>query len=198
MADVKTVDEGAEFPEKRKLDLPSSISKSLEEEKGESDSHKRQKIDVPSGKNGSISLPPCENVAELDEHLNNSAAAEEEDEENDDDEEDYNAEEDEDGDEDVNGEAQIVDRKGKGIMIADKGKGKMLEDSDDDDSDGHDDDDSSDDSDSDFSDGLDGSDFEDDPLAEVDLDNILPARTRQRQAQTGVRIFSDPNKGKDV
>ncbi|KAI3445088.1 hypothetical protein Pfo_001753 [Paulownia fortunei] len=197
MADVKTVDEGTEFPEKRKLDLPSSINKALEEDKDKADSYKRQKIEIPSEKNGSVSLPDGENVPESDEHLNISAAAEEEDEENDEDEEDYNAEQDEDGDEDVNGEAEIVDRKGKGIMIDDKGKGKMLEDSEDDDSDGpDDDDDSSDDSDSDFSDGLD--DMEDDPLAEVDLDNILPSRTRQRQVQPGVRIFSDPNKGNDA
>ncbi|KAL6562992.1 hypothetical protein OROHE_005579 [Orobanche hederae] len=196
MADVKAVDEGVELPEKRKVDTPTSINKPLEENKDESDSNKRQRIEVPSEKNGSLSHPAVKNVAQQDEH-NNGGTVDDDDDENDD-EEDYNAEEDEDGDEDVNEEAEIVDKKGKGIMRDDKGKGKMVEDSEDDDSDGHDDDDSSDDSDSDFSDGLDGSDLEDDPLAEVDLDNILPSRTRQRQMQPGVRILSDPNKGNNV
>lgn len=200
MADVKTVNEGDEFPEKGKLDLPNSINKALEEDKDKDDSNKRQKIENPSGEDGSFSLPAGENVAKLDEHLNTIPATEEEDEEDDEDEEDYNAEQDECGDEDVNGEVENVDRKGKGIMIDGKGKGKMVEDSEDDDSDGHDDDDddSSDDSDSDFSDGLDESDLEDDPLAEVDLDNILPSRTRQRQVHPGVRIFNDPDKGNDT
>lgn len=184
MADVKTVDEGSQFPEKRKLDLPNPVNNALEEDKNDADSNKRQKIEIPS-----------KNAAETEERLNNSANAEEEDGEEDEDEEDYNAEQDEDGDE----ETENVDRKGKGIMTDDKGKGKMVEDSEDDDSDGNDDDDdSSDDSDSDFSDGLDESDMEDDPLAEVDLGNILPSRTRQKRVQPGVRIFSDPDKGNDA
>ncbi|GFP92424.1 hypothetical protein PHJA_001386600 [Phtheirospermum japonicum] len=195
MADVKSVDEGAELPEKRKLDPPGPITESIKVNNDESGSNKKPKIEVPSEKNGCpISPPAAENAAEPDEHC---AAAEEGDEENDDEEEDdYNAEEDEEGDEDVTEEPKIVDRKGKGIMIDDKGKGKMLEDSEDDDSD--DDDGSSDDSDSDFSDGLDESDLEDDPLAEVDLDNILPSRTRRRQVQSGVRIGGNPNRGNDV
>lgn len=195
MADVKSI-EGAEFPEKRKLDLPNSLTKSLEEDKGNDDSNKRQKLEIPSGENGSLSHPAAENVAKSDEHPNVKADAEDEDDE--DDEEDYNAEQDE--DDDASGEAEIVDTKGKGIMRDDKGKGKMIEDSeDDDDSDGHhgNDDDSSDDSDSDFSDGLDESDLEDDPLAEVDLDNILPSRTRQRQVKRGV-VIKDSDKGKDA
>ncbi|KAL3622569.1 hypothetical protein CASFOL_033980 [Castilleja foliolosa] len=172
MADVKPVGEGAELPEKRKLDIPSPVSKSLEVNNDESNSNKRPKTEVPSRKNGSIS--PAEEPEEEDEE-NGS---------------------DEDGDEDIPEEPKIVDRKGKGIMIDDKGKGKMLEDSEDDDSD--DDDSSSDDSDSDFSDGLDESDWEDDPLAEVDLDNILPSRTRRPQAQSGVRIGGFPDKGNNV
>ena len=76
------------------------------------------------------------------------------------------------------------DRKGKGIMRDDKGKGKMiLEEEEDDD----DDDDSDDGGDSDD----DGSDFSDDPLMEVDLNNILPSRTRGRTASSGVRIDGD-------
>ncbi|TQD89692.1 hypothetical protein C1H46_024827 [Malus baccata] len=55
-----------------------------------------------------------------------------------------------------------------------------------------DDDDSDDDSSdggSEFEDG--DSDLSDDPLAEVDLDNILPSRTRRRQVQPGVYIAND-------
>ncbi|KAG8391168.1 hypothetical protein BUALT_Bualt01G0159700 [Buddleja alternifolia] len=186
MADVTTVDEGIELPEKRKLDLPNSINKIQEEDMDKADSNKKQKMETPSENNGSE-----EHLPESEEIQNVNAAAEDEDDGEDDDEEDYNAEQEEDGDE----EAEVVDRKGKGIMKDDKGKGKMLEESEDDDSDG---DDSSDDSDSDFSDGLDDSDVEDDPLAEVDLDNILPSRTRQRRAQPGLRISSDPAKGNDA
>ncbi|KAL6493851.1 hypothetical protein OROGR_031760 [Orobanche gracilis] len=193
MADVKAVDEGVELPEKSKVDTPTSIDKPPEENKDKSDSNKRQRIEAPSDKNGSLSHPAVKNVAQQDEH-NDGATVDDDnvDDDENDDEEDYNADEDEDGDEDVNGEVEIVDKKGKGIMRDDKGKGKVVEDSEDDDSD------SSDDSDSDFSDGLDGSDLEDDPLAEVDLDNILPSRTRQRQMQPGVRILGDPNKGNNV
>lgn len=193
MADVKAIDEGGELLDKRKLDLPKSINKAPEDEKDKDDSSKRQKIEVPAGENGSISLAAGGDSAKSEDYVNVVAAAEDDD-DDDEDEEDYNAEEDGDG------EAEIVDRKGKGIMVDRKGKGKMIEDSEDDDSEGHGDgdDDSSDDSDSDFSDGLDGSDLEDDPLAEVDLDNILPSRTRRSRAQPGVRISNDPDKGNDA
>ncbi|KAJ0973548.1 hypothetical protein J5N97_021507 [Dioscorea zingiberensis] len=73
---------------------------------------------------------------------------------------------------------EVVDPKGKGVIAAvDKGKGKMVvEDEDDDDGD-----DSSTESSVDGTVGdEDDSDFVDDPLAEVDLDNILPSRTRRR------------------
>lgn len=201
MADVKTVDEGGEFPDKCKLDLPISKNKALEDAEDKDDFSKRQKIEATAGKNGSVPLAADENAAKSEEHANAVAAAAVEDEDDDEDEEDYNAEQEEDGDEDVYGEATgNVDRKGKGIMVDRKGKGKMIEDSDDNDSDGRvdDDDDSSDDSGSDFSDGLDESDLEEDPLAEVDLDNILPSRTRRSRAQPGVRISSDPDKGNDA
>ncbi|EOY02912.1 hypothetical protein QUC31_017929 [Theobroma cacao] len=98
--------------------------------------------------------------------------AEEEGEEDDD---DYKDDDDHDGEE--NGNA-TVDRKGKGILIED------AKDSDDDDDD---DDDSSDGGDE--SEGE--SDLSDDPLAEVDLDNILPSRTRRRVVQPGVYIAKD-------
>lgn len=64
--------------------------------------------------------------------------------------------------------AEVVDRKGKGKAV--------VEDEDDDDGD-----DSSSESSADGTMGNeDDSDFDDDPLAEVDLDNILPSRTRRR------------------
>ncbi|CAN6898689.1 unnamed protein product [Brassica oleracea] len=71
-----------------------------------------------------------------------------------------------------------IDRKGKGISREDKGKGKLIEvdENDDDDEDG---------------DEYDESDLSDDPLAEVDLDNILPSRTRRRSIQPGVYISND-------
>jgi len=95
-------------------------------------------------------------------------------------------EDDEDEDEENSDEEPVVDRKGKGILRDDKGKGKMIEEEDEDEDDSDDSDDSDDDSDGNVS-GSD-SDFSDDPLAEVDLDNILPSRTRRRTAQSGVRI----------
>jgi len=81
----------------------------------------------------------------------------------------------------ANGEA-IIDRKGKGILIEEEDEEE--EDNDDDDSDS--------DSDSDIGDNLsDDSDFADDPLAEVDLDNILPSRTRRKSIQPGAYIAND-------
>ncbi|KAG2297775.1 hypothetical protein Bca4012_008965 [Brassica carinata] len=79
-----------------------------------------------------------------------------------------------------------IDRKGKGISREDKGKGKLIEV---DESDDSDDDDDDDDEDGDEYD--DESDLSDDPLAEVDLDNILPSRTRRRSIQPGVYISND-------
>ncbi|CAN6907883.1 unnamed protein product [Brassica oleracea] len=70
-----------------------------------------------------------------------------------------------------------IDRKGKGISREDKGKGKLIEVDESDDSDDGDE--------------YDESDLSDDPLAEVDLDNILPSRTRRRSIQPGVYISND-------
>lgn len=113
-----------------------------------------------------------------------------------DEEEDYEAEDeidseddgedDDDDDEHSNGAIEI-DRKGKGIMKDDKGKGKMIEESDDDS-------DSDSDDDLNESDGEDDDDLSDDPLAEVDLDNILPSRTRGRTVSSGLRISSNDDK----
>ncbi|XP_010556318.1 PREDICTED: histone H2A.Z-specific chaperone CHZ1-like isoform X3 [Tarenaya hassleriana] len=72
-----------------------------------------------------------------------------------------------------------VDRKGKGIMRDYKGKGKLIEDDDSDENDEEGDDEDAD------------SDLSDDPLAEVDLDNILPSRTRRRAMQPGLYISGE-------
>lgn len=77
---------------------------------------------------------------------------------------------------DGNGEV-VVDRKGKGILIED-GEDEDSSDDDDNSSDGG----SQSDEDSDLS---------DDPLTEVDLDNILPSRTRRRVIQPGEFIAND-------
>ncbi|KAL1820143.1 hypothetical protein ACET3Z_015012 [Daucus carota] len=117
-----------------------------------------------------------------------------EDEDTEEDEEEYEEEEeDEDDDEEnSNGEAE-VDVKGKGIMKEDKGKGKLIEESEDDE------DDSSDGAADVFgSDDESDSDLSEDPLAEVDLDNILPSRTRSRRgASRGVVIGNSDDKDND-
>lgn len=110
----------------------------------------------------------------------NKIDVDEEDEEEDD-EDDYEGEIEE--DEQSNGEPE-VDRKGKGILRDDKGKGKLIEDSDDDSSDFG----SESDVDSD-------TDLSDDLLAEVDLGNIIPSRTRRRTHQSGLKISDDHVKG---
>ncbi|OVA09643.1 hypothetical protein BVC80_9101g176 [Macleaya cordata] len=98
--------------------------------------------------------------------------------------------EDEDGVNEVlsNGKS-VIDRKGKGIMREDKGKGKLMVEEE-----GINDDDSSDyvvdcsDEDSDLS---------NDPLAEVDLDNILPSRTRRLVTQPGAYLVNDMDNDED-
>lgn len=93
--------------------------------------------------------------------------------------EDSGSDEDDDS-EQSDGKAEAVDRKGKGILVEDKGKGKLVEEEEDDD---------------DSSDGAaqsdNDSDLSEDPLAEVDLDNILPTRTRRRVVQPGVYLSKD-------
>lgn len=124
------------------------------------------------------------------------------DEEDDDEEEDYEQEDDEDEDDEdedfdeehSNGEVVEVDRKGKGILREDKkGKGKLIQESDDDDSS---DDDGGGGGESDGN----SSDLSEDPLAEVDLDNILPSRTRRRSTafHPGVCLSKDPRKNADA
>ncbi|OIW01977.1 hypothetical protein TanjilG_14066 [Lupinus angustifolius] len=107
------------------------------------------------------------------------------DEDADDEDEDGDEDEDEDDndDDDDEEESNEVDRKGKKVIRDIKGKGKLIEEEEDD----------SDDNDDDSGGGLSGddSDFSDDPLAEVDLNNILPSRTRRRTAHPGVHIAGD-------
>ncbi|RAL48000.1 hypothetical protein DM860_016201 [Cuscuta australis] len=103
------------------------------------------------------------------------------DEEDEDDEEDFQAgEEAEVDDEFSSGEAEN-DRKGKAIASNYKGKGKLIEESFDDSE--------SDSSSFESESGTDSESLSDDPLAEVDLDNILPSRTRRRNALPGFSIF---------
>ncbi|CAH8382908.1 unnamed protein product [Eruca vesicaria subsp. sativa] len=85
------------------------------------------------------------------------------------------------GEEEENDGEEENDRKGKGLSREDKGKGKLIE---------FDESESSDDEDE-YGDEYDESELSDDPLAEVDLDNILPSRTRRRSIQPGVYISSD-------
>lgn len=113
------------------------------------------------------------------------AGPKQEDENGDEEDEDDDNEDGEEGEE-YNGKAE-ADRKGKGVMRDAKGKGKLIAEEED-----EDDEDSDDDS-SDGGSELEDvdSDLSDDPLAEVDLDNILPSRTRRKQVQSGVYIAND-------
>ncbi|XVF57710.1 hypothetical protein PTKIN_Ptkin07bG0004000 [Pterospermum kingtungense] len=127
----------------------------------------------PSGNNDS-SVPQSKHQIEQP----GNDPEEEDDDYEDDDDEDDELDEDED-----NGNA-AVDRKGKGVLVEEKN-------------------DSEDDDDTGSSDGGNGSegesDLSDDPLAEVDLDNILPSRTRRRAVQPGVYIAKDGgNNGGDA
>ncbi|KAG2709932.1 hypothetical protein I3843_04G002100 [Carya illinoinensis] len=154
---------------------------------------KTTKLEAPPDNNiGSSVFKEENNFLESSEHNSSTAQkkdckfetdllAEAEDEDEDEDEDDYEDEEEDEDEEDEdsedgNGNAE-VDQRGKGMVRDDKGKGKLiLEDEDEDDG-------------SDISNGE--SDLSDDPLAEVDLDNILPSRTRKRTIQPGVYIASD-------
>lgn len=87
-----------------------------------------------------------------------------------------------DGGEEPNREV-VVDRKGKGILIEEDDEEDVV------DSDDSDDDDDSSDGEivvSDFD-----TDLSDDPLAEVDMNNILPSRTRGRKIHPGEYVGND-------
>ncbi|XP_068666998.1 histone H2A.Z-specific chaperone CHZ1-like [Aristolochia californica] len=80
-----------------------------------------------------------------------------------------------------NGKAAID--KGKAVVVEDKGKGKLLVV----DTDSN----SSSDSDEDLEEDREDKENLDDPLAEVDLSNILPSRTRRRVAYPGAYLVND-------
>lgn len=201
MAELKNEDEEVQRQQQRDAHgiLPKRKTElSLVDEQDIADNGKKQKSENSSA----------------DKNCSETKIGEEEDDDDDDDEEeeeDYEREEDEDEDEDdededfdeehSNGEVAIeVDRKGKGILREDnKGKGKLIQESDDDDS-SDDDDDSHGGGGGVESDGNSSSDLSEDPLAEVDLDNILPSRTRRRGTSfhPGLCLSKDPRKNGDA
>ncbi|MED6161242.1 hypothetical protein PIB30_058873 [Stylosanthes scabra] len=200
MDEIKNPQEPATFPSKRKPDDPIPQQPLIKAPKLSSFDHHNNNNN--SNDHVTASEPLAENdKSETDVVLGKEAAngdtklrndvvdndeehAGEEEEDDDDDEDDEDDDDDE--EEEDNAEAE-VDRKGKGVLRDDKGKGKLIVEEDDDDDDG----DSDDDSDVDGFSG-DESDFSDDPLAEVDLNNILPSRTRRRTFQPGLHIPSKP------
>ncbi|KAG8385016.1 hypothetical protein BUALT_Bualt04G0179000 [Buddleja alternifolia] len=140
MANMRKVEEGSAFPEKRKLDLPNSINKSREEkeevkEEDKPNPTKKQKLTI-TPENVICSYVIDDKVVESKDGKENCKA-----------------DENENKDEHYKVEPETVNRD-DGITMVDKGKGILIEESDEE-ADEDDDDDSSDDSDSDFSDGLD-------------------------------------------
>lgn len=198
-AEVKS-DEGS-LLSKRMPDLTSQDQDNIQEKL--KDSNKKQKFEISSPDDSNPLIPEVEENKEVNGTENisiqgdvNKGVEEDEDDEDEDDfeaegEDDDNDDEDEDEEDDSdddhsNGNAEVVDRKGKGIMTDDKGKGKLIEESEDSKDCGSE------------SDG--DSDLSDDPLAEVDLDNILPTRTRSRSrvVQPGIHIADNQGvKGDD-
>ncbi|XP_018438510.1 uncharacterized protein LOC108810944 [Raphanus sativus] len=178
MADVENQQDSS-FPVKRKSDLCCQDQDNV--------ANKAQKLNPSSSsadsesKDGQVNGSGVENLSSsTDEKLVTESSLEKAAEEN---KQEVEEEDEEEEEEDLI-EAEI-DRKGKGIAREDKGKGKLIEF---DESDDSDDDDNEDDEDVDE---YDESDLSDDPLAEVDLDNILPSRTRRRSIQPGVFISND-------
>ncbi|XP_061351028.1 uncharacterized protein LOC133296093 [Gastrolobium bilobum] len=176
MAELKNQQEPA-FPSKRKLDSNTDDLPNKVPNLATLDNNEAQEPN-PISDNNNSELPSTTNCSSEKEGGNDDDDNElENDDEFDDDEEE---------DEDEEDEEDEVDRKGKGVLRDDKGKGKLIEEEEEDDDD-DDDDDSGDDGNVSGGD----SDFSDDPLAEVDLNNILPSRTRRRTAHPGVHIASD-------
>ncbi|KAA8548278.1 hypothetical protein F0562_004461 [Nyssa sinensis] len=148
--------------------LPAKRKPDLCSVDNDEDLKKKQKLETCPDNNSSAA-----EYKKIDEADDDEEDFEGEDEDEDEDDED---DEDEDDDEHSNGNAEI-DRKGKGILREDKGKGKLIEESDD--------------SSVGVSESDGDSDLSDDPLAEVDLDNILPSRTRRRAVQPGIYLSND-------
>ncbi|CAK9175168.1 unnamed protein product [Ilex paraguariensis] len=167
------------LPSKRKPDL-TFVEEGIVQA-SENNPKKHQKLETSSDNNSSV--PEVEKIDEVEhnhveeeEEDGDDEDEEEEDYESEDDEEDDGDDDDDDDEDEHSNEKADVDRKGKGILVEDRGKGKLIEESDD-------------------SIGSDGdSDLSDDPLAEVDMDNILPSRTRRRAVQPGVYISDDIRK----
>ncbi|OMO99351.1 hypothetical protein COLO4_13341 [Corchorus olitorius] len=184
MAETKSPDEPA-LPAKRKPDLTSEDHESLPlkspklqaaDETVQGNHSSENHILQPSEKNdSSLPEPGPENEKSVIE------AEEEGEEEEEEEDGEYEDDDDDDDDEEEENGHAVVDRKGKGILIEEE------EDSDDDD-------DSSDGGNESGSE----SDLSDDPLAEVDLDNILPSRTRRRTVQPGVYIAKDGGSNVDA
>ena len=169
MAEVKNDEEQHEhtLPAKRKPD-PTSVDENKDEigiengaENESGDSKKKQKSEFSAD---DTIFPSVDEEKEIEDDDEDEYITDDSDSDDEDDED----EDDEDSDEHSNGKAEVVDRKGKGILRDDKGKGKVIEESD-----------------------GDSSELSDDPLAEVDLDNILPSRTRGRVHRPGVHISDD-------
>ncbi|XP_023645149.1 nucleolin [Capsella rubella] len=197
MADVENQQDSS-FPVKRKSDLfcqdqdnvsnksqklnPSSNSADSDSKGGETNGTGVENLNSSTeDKIGDESSVLTEKAAEkVDNGVIGDFGAEEEQQQVGDEED-----EEEDDEEEEEEEVEEVDRKGKGISREDKGKGKLIE------VDDSDDEDDSDDDDDEGFDEDDESDFSDDPLAEVDLDNILPSRTRRRSSQPGVYISNE-------
>ncbi|CAK7328383.1 unnamed protein product [Dovyalis caffra] len=165
MAETETENEHT-LPTKRKPD-----DDPIPENNQEQDNHsnKSQKLESPTNNPPIIQEKNTDNAQTLEPSMDNQNGTEDEEEE----EEDGDYE-----DEEENGEEVVVDRKGKGILIEE------------------DEDDSDDDGSSGDGSELEGGDDseeaeEDDPLAEVDLDNILPSRTRRKVVHPGVYIAND-------
>ncbi|RWW52879.1 hypothetical protein BHE74_00040662 [Ensete ventricosum] len=105
---------------------------------------------------------------------------------------------------DANGDRNAAVDKGKGVLTAvDKGKGLVVEEEGEEEEEEAEGDDKDSDDSSDVGSGDefvgeedDDSDFVDDPLAEVDLDNILPLRTRRREPPPPGAYF-DPDQDED-
>ncbi|KAJ6959584.1 histone H2A.Z-specific chaperone CHZ1 [Populus alba x Populus x berolinensis] len=168
MAETEIPNEPA-LPTKRKLD-----EDPFPENKQENHTNKSQKLESLTNNSPNTQEKTTDRTQTLEASFNNQndtvQKVVEEEEDGDDEDGDYEDEE--------NGEEVLVDRKGKGILIEE------------------DEDDDSSDDDGDESSELDGGDDseeaeEDDPLAEVDLDNILPSRTRRKAVHPGVYIAND-------
>ncbi|GMI68310.1 hypothetical protein like AT1G12830 [Hibiscus trionum] len=177
MTETKSCHESA-LPAKRKSDLtsqdhdplPHKSPKLLTQDETIQPSQQDHALH-PSGNNdSSVSEPRPENP---DPEIDSGEGEEDED-------DDYG----DDDDEEENGSTP-VDRKGKGVLIEEEN-----------DSDDEDDDENDDDSSDGGNESEGESDLSDDPLAEVDLDNILPSRTRRRVVRPGLHIAKEVgNKG---